>query len=508
MITRAADAPAPGADTSLSALTYIHNLLCRPAAEQDGLPALLAELATAFDAQAVELRPLLEEAGHIRVGAAGPGWEPNMGWQERVQRSRLAVTVPLQSGGQGLVTLIEPLDQPGWWLWLEDARRSDWTAAEAGALTLAGQTLERWLASGERSAPWLEQLERRRGQQRLEIVAQVTRRLAHDLGNVFTGILGFTELSLAHPAQGNAQLQSYLNEIHRSAQAGAGLTHQLRLFSRRQAGRHSHCALLPLLLGQTARLQNQAEPRGKLVLDVPADLPQVALDAEQLTQVLSALVDNAVEASPRGTAVLVSANLAELDASSRGDYFGCLQPGPHVRLCIADHGPGMTADQWRQVLVEPLFTTKPRHRGLGLAVAYGILHAHRGGLRLRPGPDAGVLAEVLLPLATGSLLPKAPAKPAKADAGARVLVVDDDPLVLSFVRATLEQAGYRVNAVSTAEEALRSYTAAHRALPAGGLGRADAPGERRGPGPPAAAARRQRPPAVHERPGQQGPRPT
>ncbi len=41
-----------------------------------------------------------------------------------------------------------------------------------------------------------------------------------------------------------------------------------------------------------------------------------------------------------------------------------------------------------------------------------------------------------------------------------MLVVDDDPLVLSFVRATLEQAGYRVNAVSTAEEALRSYTAA------------------------------------------------
>ena len=73
MITRAADAPAPGADTSLSALTYIHNLLCRPAAEQDGLPALLAELATAFDAQAVELRPVLEEAGHIRVGARQAG---------------------------------------------------------------------------------------------------------------------------------------------------------------------------------------------------------------------------------------------------------------------------------------------------------------------------------------------------------------------------------------------------------------------------------------------------
>jgi CheY-like chemotaxis protein len=258
-------------------------------------------------------------------------------------------------------------------------------------------------------------------------------------------------------------VQSYLNEVYRSAQTGARLTHQLRLFSRRQQGRKSHCSLADLLLEQDERLQSNVDHRGKLHLDVPTDLPPVALDTEHLQHVLTVLLDNAVEATPRHSEVKVTACLVDLLASRCGDFFGDLQAGKHVRVCFADNGPGMTPEQWQRVLVEPLFSTKPRHRGLGLAVGYGILHAHRGGLRLRPGPHGGVEAEVLLPVASAALqpTPPTPGRPAENLSGARVLVVDDDLMVLNFVRITLEQAGYRVKAVTNAEEALRSYTAAH-----------------------------------------------
>jgi len=460
MIKKAAEVQPTDADSSWKALQWVHRLLWRPTAEQGSLPDVLNELATAFDAQAAELRPLSGEGFRLRCGIADTGWEPTGEWPQRIQRSRLAVAVPLPVGGQGLATRIRLQDQPDWLLWVEDARRSTWNDAEAGALTLAGQVLERWLLAGERSAWWVQQQERYQQQQRLEIAANMARKLAHDLGNVFTGILGFTELSLAHPTPTHALIHSYMNEVYRSAQNGARLTHQLRLFSRRHQGNDSCSSLPAILQEQLDRLQRNADHRDQVQVEVPHTLPAVAMDSEHLNHLVAALLDNAVEAAPRPSQVTVTAQLVDLDAPFCGDYYGDLKPGRFVALTIADRGPGLTADQRQRVVVEPLFTTKARHRGLGLAVVYGILHSHQGGFRMRPRPEGGVEVEVVLPV-TASRGTAARAVAAEENPkAAKVLVVDDDPLVLSLVRTTLEQAGYRVLAVESAEEALHSFTAA------------------------------------------------
>src|SRR5205823_2198424 len=117
----------------------------------------------------------------------------------------------------------------------------------------------RWLLSGERSAWWVQQQERHQQQQRLEIMANMARRLAHDLGNVFTGILGFTELGLAHPTPSSSLVHSYLNEVYRSGQNGARLTHQLRLFSRQKQNNASSSSLPAILQEQRDRLQRTAD---------------------------------------------------------------------------------------------------------------------------------------------------------------------------------------------------------------------------------------------------------
>jgi signal transduction histidine kinase/ActR/RegA family two-component response regulator len=449
-------------DCSLSALEYIHRFLVEPPAEQKTLPSLLADLASAFDAPAAEMRSLNEDGCRRRVGLEGTGWAPPPSLPTQIQHSRLALADPLPGGGQALATVILPRDQPGWLLWLEDPGRLQWTPGEAGALALAAHALERWLASGNCTSLWMEQFRRQQSQQRLEIVAQAARRLAHDLGNIFTGILGFSELSLAHPAPGSGLIHTYLKEIHRSAQTGSRLTNQLRLFSRRQQGRPAHCSLQAILDEQTKRLQSNVEHSGKLCLDVPNDLPPVGFESEQLHLILEGLLDNAVEAAPRHSEVTVTGRLVDVETDQCAAYYGALQPGKHVQLWIEDRGPGMTAEQWQRVLVEPLFTTKARHRGMGLAVAYGILHAHQGGLRLRPRPEAGVEAELLLPVARAALpLPEYQATGSlKPVAGPRVLVVDDDPLILSYVRNTLEQAGYRVKAAGSAEDAFQFFLAA------------------------------------------------
>src|SRR5262249_14525431 len=123
-------------------------------------------------------------------------------------------------------------------------------------------------------------------------------------------------------------------------------------------------------------------------------------------------------------------------------------------------------------------TTRPRRRGFGLATAHGLLYAYRGALCLQPGPERGAVARMYVPVAAGTpgptpatdhrrtaepaATPVAPTfQSAVVTGGERVLVVDDDPMILQFVSTTLERAGYRVQAVSNAADALRSYTTAH-----------------------------------------------
>jgi CheY-like chemotaxis protein len=113
------------------------------------------------------------------------------------------------------------------------------------------------------------------------------------------------------------------------------------------------------------------------------------------------------------------------------------------------------------LFVEPFFTNKARRQGFGLAVAYGLLSAHRGGLSVANAPHGGALARVLFPVAqkpaASSVIPESAPAAADVHNDEKVLVVDDDPMILQFVSMTLEQAGYRVMAVTNADEALDCY---------------------------------------------------
>src|SRR5262249_7057033 len=141
-----------------------------------------------------------------------------------------ATVLPRAEGGAFLATPLAPLAGTAVRvLWLERAEGAARAEREAAALDPAAPGPARRLAA--RGAPegaprWLAQLDRAARQERLETAALVTRRLAHDFGNVLTGILGFTELALAQQTQTNTPLYNYLTEAYRGAQAGAQFTHQ------------------------------------------------------------------------------------------------------------------------------------------------------------------------------------------------------------------------------------------------------------------------------------------
>lgn len=237
----------------------------------------------------------------------------------------------------------------------------------------------------------------KRFQERLQDAAVMTGRVAHAFDNVLTGILGFAELTLSQ-APTKSATHDYVSEVLRAAQQGVGLTQELHLFSRCSTSGSGPTSLSLVLAEEEARLREAAGSAVQVRLNLPADLPPVAIDADALRQVVRQLLDNARESG--ANSVTASARMMEQTAPAGAEWIGPVGNGLVVELTIADTGSGMTSEVRRRLFQEPFFTTKPRHRGLGLAIVCRILLAHRGALRLETDPERGTIARVLLPLAS------------------------------------------------------------------------------------------------------------
>jgi CheY-like chemotaxis protein len=304
-----------------------------------------------------------------------------------------------------------------------------------------------------------EDAERVVRQARLEELAPVVRQLAHDFGNILTGILGFSELSLSLLSL-NSPAYQYATEIQRAAQQGAEFTQALRWFSRRANVRDACTSLADVIAQEAKQFREDCGASVRMQFEAAADLPTVAVESEALRQVLRQLLVNASDAISGAGTIRLTPRTTELSASECTRLFGGAQAGAFVAVEITDTGCGFSAEARQRLFVEPFFTTKMRRCGLGLAIVYGILHCHRGGFQIEDRPGGGTIVRVYLPVAVRT----APVAPPPASVAprklARILVVDDDPMVLQLVCTTLERAGYRVQAAASGAEALARYAAA------------------------------------------------
>jgi CheY-like chemotaxis protein len=292
----------------------------------------------------------------------------------------------------------------------------------------------------------------------LEQSAQLVRRLAHDFGNVLTGILGFSELSLSILSPNSPGYQ-YVNEINQSAQQGAEFTQGLRWFSKRGIRGEHASAIADVVAAECHRLE-QSGPAGMQVRVYSSGKPcLVAVETEALRVALRQVLNNAREALPAAGIITVTARPTVLDEAECRRLVGDARPGDFVEVSISDTGPGFTEEAKQKLFVEPFFSGKFRPRGLGLSIVYGILRNCQGGMHIEDRVDGGVSVRLFFPV-VASNVDASPASTLPATQCDRVLVVDDDPGVLLLVCTTLTQAGYRVNGAANGAEALELYSAA------------------------------------------------
>ena len=237
----------------------------------------------------------------------------------------------------------------------------------------------------------------------------ISGRVAHAFDNVLTGILGFAELTLTQ-TEPRSSVRGFIEEVLRAAQNGVELTQQLHLFSRCAIPTAGPTTLAYAIEEEDARQRGLLESTVSFTVRIDPDLPPVAIDGGLLRQVLGQLLDNAREALTGPGTITLTARRAVLGPNAVAGLWGQPQPGPCVEVAVTDSGPGLSADTRRRLLHEPFFTTKPRHRGLGLPVVYRILEAHRGCFRIESEPGQGTTVRLFLPLAADGTSPPTAAR--------------------------------------------------------------------------------------------------
>jgi len=237
-------------------------------------------------------------------------------------------------------------------------------------------------------------LEQMRHTDRLTTMGQLASGVAHELGTPLSVIIGRAEMLAAGEAQGDRVVDCAKVVLDQSNRMAA-LIRQLLDFSRRQGPRFGLASLRAIAARTVDILGAFARKRGVVLeLHAPDDPLLIALDEHQIQQALTNLVMNAVQATAGGGGVTVSLSTTD-GSTAEGDRW--------VHVDVEDHGTGIPPENLPRIF-EPFFTTKSvgEGTGLGLSVAYGIVHEHGGRIDVSSDVGRGTRFSIVLPLATTS----------------------------------------------------------------------------------------------------------
>ncbi|MBW2268329.1 MAG: PAS domain S-box protein [Deltaproteobacteria bacterium] len=292
--------------------------------------------------------------------------------------------------------------------------------------------------------------------QRLESLGVLAGGIAHDFNNLLSVILGNSALALADVGDRGPAAQR-LHRIRAASQHAAGLTEQMLTYSGRTPPSLKPVDLSAVIRDTSDLLKASLDKRIHLDLEANAAPAPMDGDTTQLRQIVVNLVTNAAEAigEERGT-VRVRTGTIEVaeDETFHGPCTTDPPAGKYAVLEVSDTGQGMD-EATQQRIFEPFYTTRTSGRGLGLAAVLGIVQGHGGYITLESQPNLGTTFRVLFRYTEAALLPRTtPRKKAPNAARGRVLLVDDEPLVLEVGAEFLRRAGFEVVTSSGGREAL------------------------------------------------------
>jgi PAS domain S-box-containing protein len=292
--------------------------------------------------------------------------------------------------------------------------------------------------------------------QKMEAVGQLAGGVAHDFNNILTAIIGYGNL-LQRRVERDETLGKYVNQILYSAERAANLTNSLLAFSRKHIIQMREASLNEII-SRSEKLLSRLVPEDVEIRVLPGPDCTIAADSTQMEQVLMNLVTNARDSMPDGGRITISSEQTFLDGEfvSRHGYG---EPGPFVRIVVSDSGIGMD-EAVRERIFEPFFTTKETGKGtgLGLSIVYGIVKQHRGYIDVTSRSGKGTTFTICLPTVTATEQPFEPSDRGGLPRGKEtILLAEDESLVRSITKATLEEFGYTVIEAEDGADAIDTF---------------------------------------------------
>src|SRR5205823_4287783 len=288
---------------------------------------------------------------------------------------------------------------------------------------------------------------------KVESLGQLTGGVAHDFNNLLMAVLGNLEL-VRKFLPNDPKIRRLIDGALQGAERGATLTKRMLAFARRQELKPETVDVPNLVDSMVEMLRRSLGPGIQITTEFELDLPPTRVDPNQLELALLNLALNARDAMPLGGRLTISAHRERVAA---GDIPG-LKPGEYVCIAERDTGEGMDEVTLKRA-TEPFFTTKGAGRGTGLRLSMvdGLVAQSGGAMRITSRQDAGTTVELWLPVSQAEAVERPrPAAPTLLEDSrcCRVLVVDDDPIVLAGTAAMLEDLGHVATEVESAEQAL------------------------------------------------------
>jgi signal transduction histidine kinase/ActR/RegA family two-component response regulator/HAMP domain-containing protein len=291
-------------------------------------------------------------------------------------------------------------------------------------------------------------------QERLKALGQMASGIAHDINNAISPIALYTESLLENEPGLSARARDYLSTIQHAIEDVSHTVARMREFYRQ---REQQLTLTPVKLNDLiqqvidlsrARWSDMPQQRGifiKIETVLDAALPPVMGVESEIREALVNLIFNAVDAMPNGGTLTLKTCVSERTTRL-------------VHVEVTDTGVGMEEDVRRRCL-EPFFTTKgERGTGLGLAMVYGIVRRHNADIEIESTPGKGTTFRINFPV------PAASATAAGKDTTAfvvptrlRILVVDDDPLLIKSLRDALETDGHMVVTAGGGQDGIATF---------------------------------------------------
>ena len=342
---------------------------------------------------------------------------------------------------------------------------SEAVRAEALEYAVRDRTQELWEANRalKQEAAEREAAEAQLRQvQKMEAVGQLTGGIAHDFNNMLAVVVGGIDLALRRLNGPRREVMMHLNNAMEGATRAAALTRRLLSFARSEPLLPERVDPADLINGMSDLLDRTLGERIRIEVDASGDAWPTYVDPHQLENAIVNLAVNARDAMDGEGQMRIATENVTVTANQVGD----IRAGEYVKISVTDTGCGMAPDVLERAF-EPFFTTKPvgKGTGLGLSQIFGFAHESGGEVGIESQVGKGTVVSIYLPRTEAAApvrLHPAAQRTETADlhvAGARILLVEDDPRVRTATVGALEDLDYDPVACGSGTEAIELFNA-------------------------------------------------